>query len=259
MKKLGFTLAEVLISLALVGVVSALTVPTLISAHQKNVQAATLSTAISDFETAMRSMIAAEDATDLYETRAWRELPVRGISSVTPDADVREFVGHISDYIEIASYDRSTANFYAGKTIRDINRNNIGPNNWAMSRKVVFSTNKNIVYMVSSNDIMYIARTEADALANGVNLRNVAGFVAIDVNGSQAPNMFGRDIFYFQLGDDGVLYPFGGRDVSYRVNNNITSTWERDNSSYACTDAVKASFGVGCTARLIDNGYKMDY
>lgn len=34
-KKLGFTLAEVLITLGVIGVVSAITIPTLITNHQK--------------------------------------------------------------------------------------------------------------------------------------------------------------------------------------------------------------------------------
>ncbi|MCM1003420.1 MAG: type II secretion system GspH family protein [Candidatus Gastranaerophilales bacterium] len=258
MKKLGFTLAEVLISLALVGVVSSLTVPTLVSAHQRNVQGAALATAVSDFETAMRSMMAAEDATELTDTRAWRRV-ANNLSSSTSENNIRSFVGDISDYIEIQSFDRSVANFYRGQTVRDINRNSIGANNWAMTGKVVFSSNKNTVYMIGTGNAENRVITAAQALDNGINLRRRVAFITIDTNGSQPPNMFGRDIFYFNLGDDGVLYPFGGRDVSFMVNQNVTSTWDNASSDYACTDAVKARLGVGCTARLIESGYKMDY
>lgn len=258
MKRFGFTLAEVLIALALVGIVSALTLPTLVSENRKKTQASTLSVAVSNFETAMRSMMAAEDVTELVDTRAWRRV-ADNLSSGTSEADIRRFVGDISDYIEIQSFDRSVANFYRGKTVRDINNNNVGANNWAMSGKVVFSTNSNVVYMISTGNVQNRTITAAQALTNGINLRNTVAFITIDVNGSQQPNMFGRDIFYFELGDDGVLYPFGGRDVSFMVNQNVTSTWNNANSDYACTDAVKARLGVGCTARLIENGYKMDY
>lgn len=258
MKKFGFTLAEVLIALSIVGVVSALTIPTLVSENQKKVQAAALSVAVSDFETAMRSMMEIEDVTELVDTRAWEGV-ANNLSSSTSEDNIKEFVGDISDYIEFPSFDRNVANFYRGKTVYDINNNNIGTNNWAMTGKVVFSTNKNIVYMIGTGNVQNRAITAEQALTNGVNLRNIVAFVTIDVNGSQPPNKFGRDIFYFELGDDGVLYPFGGRDVSFMVNRNVTSTWNNAASDYACTDEVKARLGVGCTARLMESGYKMDY
>ncbi len=258
MKKLGFTLAEVLIALALVGIVSALTLPTLVLENQKKAQATALSVAVSDFETAMRSMMEAEDVTELVDTKAWKRV-ANNLSSGTSEANIRNFVGDISDYIEFQSFDRNVSNFYRGKTVRDINGNSIGAGNWAMSGKVVFSTNKNLAYMMNTGNVQNRVITAAQALTNGINLRNVVAFITIDINGSQPPNMFGRDIFYFELGDDGVLYPFGGRDVSFMVNQDVTSTWNNANSVYACTDAVKARLGVGCTARLIENGYKMDY
>lgn len=258
MKKFGFTLAEVLIALSIVGVVSALTIPTLVSENQQKAQAAALSVAVSDFETAMRSMMTAEDVPELVDTRAWQRV-ANNLSSGTSENNIRNFVGDMADYIEFPSFDRSVANFYRGRTVRDINNVNIGANNWAMTGKVVFSTNKNIVYMIGTGNVLNRVITAEQALANGINLRNIVAFITIDVNGSQPPNKFGRDIFYFELGDDGVLYPFGGRDVSFMVNQNVTSTWNNDSSFYACTDAVKASLGVGCTARLMENGYKMDY
>ncbi len=80
----------------------------------------------------------------------------------------------------------------------------------------------------------------------------------IDVNGAAKPNMIGRDIFFFQLGSDGVLYPFGGRDVAKYEQGSVDRTWNGV-GGWSCTDNTKSNFGVGCTARLIENGYNMDY
>lgn len=49
MKK-GFTLAEVLITLGVIGIVAALTIPSLISNHNKSVTAARLSKAYNSFK-----------------------------------------------------------------------------------------------------------------------------------------------------------------------------------------------------------------
>ena len=72
MKKLGFTLTEALLALAIIGVVAALTLPSVTLEHRKRTYSASLAAAVSDFETAMSTMIVREGVYDLPETRAWR-------------------------------------------------------------------------------------------------------------------------------------------------------------------------------------------
>ena len=79
MKRLGYTLSEVLITLGIVGVISVMTVPSLVNEYNKQVYAKTLSVAVSDFEAAMKNMIHKEAVDDLLETskftieRVWYE------------------------------------------------------------------------------------------------------------------------------------------------------------------------------------------
>ncbi len=260
MKKFGFTLGEVLIALTLVGIISALTIPTLVGENQKKVYGASLATAVSNFETATRSMIQAEDVPDLFSTRAWRGLPNFTLNQTSGDAVIRRFMANLGDYIELIDYSSNAAAFYNGKTIRDINRTAIGVGNWAMQNKVVFQANNGAVYMVEfSVPGMNRIKTEAEVLANNINLKKAVGTVAIDINGAASPNTFGRDIFYFYLSSDGVLYPSGSRDVSYyERDGDLNSVWN-GSARFACSDVLKNDIGVGCTARLIENGYKMDY
>ena len=67
MKKLGFTLAEVLIALAIIGVVAAITLPTLSTSTKKETNAAKVQVAVSDLENAFTTMLAKEVVTDLDE------------------------------------------------------------------------------------------------------------------------------------------------------------------------------------------------
>ena len=53
-KNSGFTLAEVLITLGIIGVVAALTIPTLMTAHKKHVTAAKLKRAVSSINQAIK-------------------------------------------------------------------------------------------------------------------------------------------------------------------------------------------------------------
>lgn len=71
MKKLGFTLAEVLISLAIVGVIAAMTIPTLSSNTQQQSNDAKEKVAVSDLENAFTMMMVQENATELAETKIW--------------------------------------------------------------------------------------------------------------------------------------------------------------------------------------------
>jgi prepilin-type N-terminal cleavage/methylation domain-containing protein len=70
MKKSGFTLGEVLIALAIVGVVASITIPTFTSNNQKRANEAKLITAVNAIENAFTTMLAKEVAVDLTEVDA---------------------------------------------------------------------------------------------------------------------------------------------------------------------------------------------
>ena len=57
MKRKGFTLAEVLIALSIVGIIAALTIPNMVTSYKKSVFGSSLAVAVSNFETAMQGMI----------------------------------------------------------------------------------------------------------------------------------------------------------------------------------------------------------
>ena len=61
MKKNGFTLAEILIALSIVGVVAAISIPGLVMENKKKVWANSLSTAASNFENALTSYLVTEN------------------------------------------------------------------------------------------------------------------------------------------------------------------------------------------------------
>ena len=74
MRKNGFTLTEVIITIAIVGVVAAMTIPTLITTHRKQVLATSLASAMADFQSSINNMIIKEGVNDLFGTQAWSAL-----------------------------------------------------------------------------------------------------------------------------------------------------------------------------------------
>ena len=78
MKKKAFTIAEILITLGIIGVVAALTLPLLTEDSQKKVYANKLSAAVSDFENAMTTYLMTEGNATLIDTKAWKEDGYKG-------------------------------------------------------------------------------------------------------------------------------------------------------------------------------------
>lgn len=252
MKKIGFTIAEILIVLGVLGVISALTLPALTTANQRRINSSALSVAVSNMETALRTMIEAENANDLTDTRAWNES--MNLSDMTT------FLGHLSEYIELSD-SVSVNNHYNGITIKATNGNNANS-----ASSLIFGADNALI--TPAGGIYVIRRVENDrsvpeqqAMRDNMNLHTAVAHLIIDVNGTKNPNTVGRDIFYFIVGSDGVLYPYGSKDVEYILSNgaNTNLDWNSAGARYACTDNAKSNDGIGCTARLIDNGYKMDY
>ena len=81
-------------------------------------------------------------------------------------------------------------------------------------------------------------------------MQNVAARVLIDVNGDSLPNIIGRDLFWYELGTDGRLYPHYGKDFC---------AFSGNSCGVPKTKCAIEKDGEYCSAYLKENGYKMDY
>jgi prepilin-type N-terminal cleavage/methylation domain-containing protein len=213
--KFGFTVVEIIIVLALIGVISALTIPTLATQNRKNVLASSLSAAVSNFENATTSLI-------------MKTPTITDLSDLSED----DFLTKLREVMSFAGTYTTTHK----ETDKDGNSTDV-------SDVFYLSTNGN-AYNINVN--IGDEASERTVLQQGGNLTQQYATVTIDVNGKNIPNHNGRDIFYFVLGVDGVLYPVGGKD------------W----AIYTGEDENYTSCNVGdenCAAYLIHNNYKMDY
>ena len=71
-KSFGFTLAEVLITLGIIGVVAAMTLPTLIQNYQKKTYIEGLKVGISILEQGFKAAMADDGVDDLADTTLWK-------------------------------------------------------------------------------------------------------------------------------------------------------------------------------------------
>ncbi len=250
MKKFGYTLAETLITFTIIGIVTAMTIPSLVKSHSRQVYASTLSTAVTDFETAMSVMIMNEGVVNLAETAAWKELDP-GQYLYFPDMEnTGKFVGNISQTFNVAYYDNNSLNYYEGANIKNLDGEIV-----ELDESTIVIVGKNgVAYHIGAQDNKGrpFKFTEEEIYAKGGTLVELLADVTIDVNGKRKPNIYGRDIFVFKLDPKGKLYPYGGIDYAVYVDD-MDTRWQKD-----CAD-TSTSTGYSCTARVIENGYKMDY
>ena len=247
MKRIGYTIAETLITITIIGIVATLTIPTFTSKYRKQVYPAILSSTIADFENAMTSIIMKEGVNDLLDTRIWKTVKTAGnyvLTSKTQADTIEDFMNLLSKIMPIEKYETAEAYY---KPLSN-------PNGDAetLGEPVRFCAKNGVDDRIEISDVNKDnAKSEVTSLNEGTNYLNRVADVFIDVNGyANSPNIQGRDFFRFELGSDGHLYPYGGKDWAIYNDETYTSPKEK---------CVTNKEGYYCAAYLMENSYKMDY
>lgn len=82
---------------------------------------------------------------------------------------------------------------------------------------------------------------------------SICASIMIDVNGKKPPNQTGRDLFGFGILGNASLYPSGGHKYG------DINSWE-STTMYNCTNPLKGdAYAYGCTGRIIEEGWQMNY
>lgn len=285
MNKRGFTLTEVLITLGIIGVIAALTIPALVQSGQNEANAAKLSVVVSTLENALTTMIAREGAPNLYGTKAWGVVQgaewedngnpddsnnTRKIDISSNEDDIAAFAGRLGQYMQITGYVKETGQIYYNNKGLYGMTNSGGTGDYVTTIDDCFALElKNgatIFLRAFANGDNNSRRTQdaIDAVIEiGGALISDAADLFIDVNGKNPPNTIGRDLFHFYLGSDGILYPMGSKDTSIYDHRGTADIWDNGSAGSWRTcrpesNNVKAN-GTGCTARVIEEGYKINY
>ena len=245
--KRGFTLAEVLITLGIIGVVAALIMPGLIANYQKKTWVTQLQKSVSVWDNGIKLAMAEDDVTEIEETKLFQSV---GYGTAWGE-DTSAFQKEFSKYFNVVKY---VPNY-------DIFNNNYS--------QLGFNFTGGMAFADFYSQFEYYHQGLAAYLNDGtklvLNLRSqcygpYCGSVVIDVNGDKAPNKLGRDSFVFAVWKSGNLYAFGSQPIDEF--NSEMPYWKNGYSNFCGTEGSKdmtGQSGVGCAARIIDNGWVMDY
>lgn len=232
----AFTLAEVLITLAIIGVVAAMTLPTLIQKNEEKVTSNKLKKVYSGLSQAWLMVYK-----DYGEPTNW------GISPA-----VRDEAGNV-----LNSEDTAVLGNLFAKHLNVVKNCGTGSGCWA-SDTTYFLNGQPYSSLFQPNvrkDMTKLRLEDGTSLGFGnVNsgctgrrgmtkaLSSICGWVVVDINGDKRPNTYGVDIFEFNISKYGVI-PYGlPEDTAFPFENTCTKTGS----------------GNGCTAWVIYNG-NMDY
>jgi len=179
----GFTLAEVLITLGIIGVVAGMTIPTLLKNTQNQEYVVALKKAQSVFSQAF-SLVTLENG------------PPGGMEGMD--------VYSLKEKLNIAKDCGSGTGCFSPSTIKYLNRTDYNSMD-AMSGEKYVLVDGASVRIVPENGNWQWGSAET---GYGGNFKNLGGYIHIDVNGFKGPNQLGRDVFNFYILKTGI-YPFG--------------------------------------------------
>ncbi len=245
MKK-GFTLVEVVLTLSIIGVIAATTIPTMIhETNKKHVieqlkkSAATLNQAIYN----------ATITNGQLNTWTWQtEDGIANImhNIITP----RLNVGYM------CSGNVSGSNSHCSYPIRGIDGNEYNISDIFKSKSTVLLNDGSLVAFTDANTFL----SEGDGEGGGSDDDSIdkptgsecnwggdnttlCGVFMVDVNGNKKPNMVGKDIFYYGVYLSGAILPYGSNEGEQFVEDNCSV----------------GSNGKTCAAKITKNGWDVCY
>jgi prepilin-type N-terminal cleavage/methylation domain-containing protein len=263
-KKAAFTLAEVLITLGIIGVVAAITLPTLIQNHQKKTNVEGLKTGISILSQGFRKVLADEGVDDLANTKMWENCNYRNYDT---SSGRKACEAILSKYFKIVKF-QSTSDLAAlGDTSTNINRNAatcqnlVGKTNkwWDLnSSKTTCRGSRNITVTFSNG-----MKADLDYMTNSSDSSNV-GSILLDINGGKGPNTSGRDAFNLDILHNGNVVGIGDEQdakafAEYSGNpvDDVIDDFKSVRESMC--SSTYSGWGNWCSGRIISEGWKMNY
>ena len=204
-KKVAFTLAETLITLGIIGIVAAMTIPTLITNYQKESTVTRLKKAIAVINQAYKQSF--DDV---------------GEPDSAFDMEAEEyFKQYWAPYIKVLTY-------CSNPQVCGYDSNNpfITPKKTSANTTLVSQSWRTTFYTMDG--FLYIVMTA------GGNPKGPSFDVLVDINGGAKPNRFGRDVFKLvRVPDGGGVQPFG-----YDRTNDVVESSCADNG-WTCAEKIR--------------------
>ena len=241
-KNVAFTLAEVLITLAIIGVVAALTIPSVVSNNRKQQQVVAFQTAYNTVNKAVQMSVAQNG-----DVANWNFPTPK--SAATNLAFGDKYIVPYLNILKNCGIQAGQGCFKKGQTYKYLNGNY-----WSI--------------MDNDNDAYKVRLADGTSICFAYNTGCIGNpphncmFFHVDVNGDKGPNQHGRDTFgFFLLPYTNQLLPTGSVDwgAEPRFNGTSWATNTKEQIYANCDPATTATQDDSCSARIVIDGWKMNY
>lgn len=235
--KRGFTLAEVLITLGVLGIVAAISLPMLINNYKKSVYTTQLRKDYSEMSNVFKNILRETGGNDLIQA---------DFCSGGNNASAAQFFKE--NYKIVKDCGTSTSNCFAPyneyRSYKSNNKRSIAIPGYAIT-------------MVNGAAVSIYCYSRS-----GNDLENPMASIYIDTNGKKGPNIVGRDFFRMYVYPDGIIDGYsvtqnmrtGKQHIIYSGYNMV------DMRNYNFTyDCHNPNDGDGCIDKLINDNWKMNY
>ena len=214
----AFTLAEVLITLGIIGIVASLTMPTLIANYKKQETISRLKKAYSIINQALKLSEAQNG-----EYSQWEDGQALGA-----DVYLQKYWLPYFNVLKIC-YSFKECGYTNKFPYKELK---------GTQSALLFSGNNSRIPFITSDGIVYIISIAIGGDANTPGEKS--SLIYIDINGSKKPNVIGKDVFVFQRVNGKGILPYYYNQVSNVINSSCSKTGN----------------GNTCATKLIRNGWK---
>ena len=226
-KFFAFTLAEVLITLGIIGIVAALTMPSLISNHKKKVYVTQLKKTFSVLSQGLALAKVQDDVPEFKDTKLYNLLKQPHFSIETVENEAKKYFQIVKSCIG------ATCGLECSKSLNG-GRGCSGPYIWPSDN----------IYSLYLNDGSVIGFISASSHYNGLI------DIVVDINGEKLPNQYGRDIFRFAVDNNDKLVPWDDSGTG--------ECYINGGEGDPCIDP-KRDHGWCCAQRIMADGWQMNY
>ncbi len=279
-KKAAFTLAEVLITLAIIGVVAALTIPTLVQNYQRKIHLVRFQKTYAALANGIKNY-AVSKGCDSFQCL--------GMTGIIPKTELEAMVTDFyKNTFKIVKYCKDNDESCSGGITRKMFTKyclNDECGDDLSTGSVYNEFTCNGCESIVTADGALIRFWDQNSIYSGDRRKLVYIHVLMDTNGNNGPNKMGYDVFSLFIYPDGKLIPEGSVEkdpndnwktnpyycgksntkISSNKNfGNYDESSEEDNQKFY-EDLMNAlesgdfSDGSGCAARIIDEGWKITY
>jgi len=232
-REAAFTLAEVLITLAIIGIIAAITIPSIVANHQKRTLETQFAKSYRTLQQVVNLAVAEHGG---IETWNWED-------SMTY-AKQEEFVKkYFYPRLNIAKYCSVNS---PGGCFPDLYYKRLDGSNWSR-----FSNRIEPQAILADGSLIRFA-----FVVNGLQNSSRTMFIAVDINGAKKPNTIGLDYHEFIfLAKTGEFLPIGMVNETY---NEEIGGYERY-SKEEIYEGCNKDNPWQCSARIVVDGFKINY